>query len=463
MLPARFRAYGSDPYRLARAAIRAGVNYVDLSDAAEFSLGIVALDAEAKAAGCYALSGVSSVPALSAAAVHVLSRDMPRIHAIDAAILPGNRAPRGRSVMAAILTQVGRPLRLWRGGIWESARGWSDPRTYVLQNGERRRAYLNRVPDLECFPAHFGARTVTFRAGLELSVMSRGLAALSWLRKYMPVPVPVGLAQIGAQLLEPFGSDRGGMVVSVTGDVGDDVVTRHWRLLAQGGDGPFVPAAAARALVAQGGAAPGARIALDDIPLPRIEQALADLDIDTAIEEEPTTCLFAEVLGTDFEDLPDAVQDSHAVFPVLRLSGEARVTRGPGWWPNLLARIFGFPAAGEAIPVTVKKTRSGDCELWQRQFGAQSFRSTLRATARGMTERFGPFTFRLGLVVSDKALHFPVVAGRLGPIPLPRFALPKSETREYAEADHMRFDVTLRAPLTGAFIIRYEGALQPLA
>ena len=458
-----FQAYGDQPCRLAEAAIRVGVNYVDLSDAADFSLGIAALDAEAKAAGCYVLSGVSSVPALSAAVVHVLSRGMTRVHAIDAAILPGNRAPRGRSVMAAILAQVGRPMRLWRGGSWETVRGWTKPETYTLPNGERRRAYLNRVPDLECFPEHFGARTVAFRAGLELSVMSRGLAVLSWLRRWVPVPVPVGLAQFGAQLLEPFGSDRGGMVVSVTGETVSGTVMRTWRLMAQAGDGPYVPATAARALVALGGAASGARVALDDVPLAAIEQAMADLKIETSVDETPASCLFAGVLGAAFDDLPEAVQDSHAVLPVLKLSGEARVTRGPGVWPNLLARVFGFPPAGEAIPVSVTKTRRGDCELWQRQFGAQSFRSTLRATAQGMTERFGPFTFRIGLRVFDNALHFPVEAGWLGPIPLPRFALPASETREFADGDQMRFDVTLRAPLTGAFIIRYEGALQPLA
>lgn len=80
-----------------------------------------------------------------------------------------------------------------------------------------------------------------------------------------------------------------------------------------------------------------------------------------------------------------------------------------------------------------------------------------------MTERFGPFTFRLGLRAEDGALHFPVEAGWLGPVPLPRFALPHSETREFAQNGEMRFDVTLRAPITGAFIIRYEGALRPVA
>jgi len=458
-----FQAYGNDPYRLARAAISAGVNYVDLSDDADFTAGITSLDQAAKDRGVYVLSGMSSVPALSAAAVAALSQDMTKLSAIDAAILPGNRAPRGRSVMAAILSQVGRPMRVWRGGAWDARIGWTEPKLYHLPGGIQRRAWLNRVPDIELFPSHFGARSVTFRAGLELSIMGYGLAVLAQVRRIMPLPVPLGIAHWLAGLLEPFGSDRGGMVVSVTGEIEAGPVTRNWRLLAQSGEGPYVPAIPARALLASGGAAPGARASLDDLTLSAMEKAMHDLAITTSSDERPTTALFPQVLGASFGELPPTVQASHAVHPVLKLEGRARVTRGQGFWPNLLAKLFRFPDAGDDIAVRVTKARQGAREVWHRQFGDQRFRSVLRQTPAGMTERFGPFTFRLGLYVSDGALHFPVTAGRLGPIPLPRFALPRSETREFEADRTMRFDVTLRAPFTGAFIIRYEGALEPLA
>lgn len=458
-----FQAYGDDPYRLARAAIAAGVNYIDLSDDADFTTGISDLDAEARARGVYVLSGVSSVPAISAAAVHALRGGMERTLGIDAAILPGNRAPRGLSVMAGILAQVGRPLRLWQGGAWVTARGWSDPVDYELPGGEIRRAYLNRVPDLECFPHHFDAKSVSFRAGLELSVMGRALAVLSWVRQFVDLPVPLGLAHWGASCLEPFGTDRGGMIVSVTGQTAQGVVTRNWRLLAQAGEGPFVPAVPARALLRAGGAAPGARAALDDIPLTAIEAAMDDLAISFERDETEAHALVQEAIGAGFEDLPAPVRASHAVHPVLRLTGTAKVTRGDGFWPKLLARVFGFPAAGADIPLTVIKTRRGLSECWERHFAEQRFASVLRATPHGITERFGPFTFRLGLHVSEGALHFPVLAGWIGPLRLPRFVLPQSETREYANGGQMQFDVTLRAPITGQFIIRYEGTLEPVA
>lgn len=458
-----FQAYRADPYRIAHAAIAAGVNYADLSDDAEFTLGISELNAQAREAGLFALSGLSTVPALSGSVVAALSAGFDEVLSIDAALLPGNRAPRGRAVMAAILGQVGRPMLVMSGGAWEARRGWSEAKIFELPGGGKRRAYLNKVPDLQAFPDHFGAKTVMFRAGLELGIMGHALAALSWLRRFVWVPFPVGAALVGARMLEPFGTDRGGMVVSITGVAAGQVTERSWRLLAQKGDGPYVPAIPVRALVAAGGAPAGARPALEDVPLSSMETAMADLNITTAKHEAPSDPLFADVLGDDFQVLPRSVQKSHAAHPVIRLSGQAKVTRGGGLWPNIIAAAFGFPPEGEDYPVTVTKTRAGDCETWVREFGAKTFRSVLRKTQNGMTERFGPFTFSLGLHVADGALHFPVVGGRLGPFPLPRFALPQSITQEFDDNGTMRFDVTLRAPMTGAFIVRYEGGLTPMA
>ena len=115
-----FQGYKGDPYRVARAAISCGAHYLDLSDDADFTTGITVLDAAALAAGVTVLSGVSSVPAMSSAAVVALTDGMDDIHLIESVILPGNRAPRGMSVMRAILAQVGRPMRVWRGGAYET-------------------------------------------------------------------------------------------------------------------------------------------------------------------------------------------------------------------------------------------------------------------------------------------------------------------------------------------------------
>ena len=244
-----FHSYGSGAYRLPRAAIAAGVHYLDLSDNSDFCAGISELDQSAKAAGLCVLSGVSSVPALSSAAVHALAEADP-VCVIDTAILPGNRAPRGMSVMHSILAQAGRPFWRWRGNRWERCHGWSDPATYRLPRGISRQGWQIDVPDFRLFPGHFGAGTVIFRAGLELGVMRYGLAIFAFIRRILPFPVNrpmVRFFKLVADLLAPFGSRRGGMSVQVS----TGTEKRTWSLPAEHGDGPSIPAVPIRTSLRQ--------------------------------------------------------------------------------------------------------------------------------------------------------------------------------------------------------------------
>lgn len=220
-----FQAYGDDPYRVARAAIAAGAHYLDLADDAAFVAGIEALDAAARAAGVVAISGASSVPAISSAALNELTRDMPQIAVVGSVILPGNRAPRGLSVVRAIVAQAGQRLRCWRGGVWRQERGWGDLRLATLAlDGvaplRNRLASCIGAPDLRLFPARYNARSVEFRAGLDLKLMHVGLWLLAWpvrlglARSLLPLATPLKWM---ADRLEHFGSDRGGMMTYAIG------------------------------------------------------------------------------------------------------------------------------------------------------------------------------------------------------------------------------------------------------
>jgi len=453
-----FHSYGSDPYRLARAALAAGAHYLDLADTAAFCAGITALDAEARAAGKAAISGLSSVPAISSAAVRALTgSDQPL--QIDSAILPGNRSPRGLSVMASILSQAGQPFPIYQAGRWTSVPGWSDPQDYPLP-GLGRQGWRIEVPDTRLFPGHFGARTVDFRAGLELRTMRYGLAAFAALRRRVPIPVTPRLVrafQLAATLLAPFGTGTGGMSVSVT-----TATHRHrWTLLATDGDGPCVPAIAVRALLRRATLPVGARPALEVVTLDELEAAMSDLSIRFDRRSEPLDPIFPRVLGPAFASLPEQVRATHLAAGPSRWQGRASVDRGTSLWGRFLASLFRFPPATADAEVEVTKTPTPQGETWTRRFGSRRFRSHLQATPQGMTERFGPFTFRLGLSVRDQALQYPVAAGWLGPVPLPRWLLPASETREYAAEGRFHFDVRLLAPLTGGLMVHYRGHLSP--
>lgn len=452
-----FHSYGADPYRLVRAAIMAGVHYLDLCENAAFCAGITALDAEARAAGICVVSGLSSVPALSSAAVRALCEDdTPRV--IETAILPGNRSPRGLSVMASILSQAGRPMRVWRGGAWVQTTGWSCPRRYALPDGLTRQGWQIEVPDLTLFPAHFGAETVLFRAGLELAVMRYGLWAFAQLRRRVPIPISRGVLlafKWAADLLSPFGSGRGGMSVMVV--VGQE--RRFWRLLVKDGDGSFIPAVAARALLRRATLPIGACPALEVITLSEAEAAMADLNVTSERVREVLDPIFPRVLGKDFSALPEPIRATHLTADVSRWQGQANIRRGTSIWSRLLGWMFGFPAAGKAVPVEVTKTVTARGETWLRRFGNRRFHSHLAATRRGMSESFGPFVFRLGLHVNEGTLHYPVIAGRFGPLPLARWFLPASKAREYIHDGRFHFDVELRAPITRSLLVHYQGSL----
>lgn len=458
-----FHAYGGDRYRLPRACIARRIAYLDLADDPDFCEGIAVLDGAAREAGVVALSGVSSVPALSSAAVAALADGMASVEEVDAAILPGNRAPRGISVIRAILSRTGTPFRLWRGNGWGRVRGWSEPRRYRLAPDLIRTGYLIEVPDNRLLPKHFAASTVTFRAGLELWPMNAGLALLSRFRALTGAVLPrwaTGVARVAAIALWPFGTARGGMVVRVTGRVGGGWICREWRLVAEAGNGPFVPAVAVRAILrATERIGAGARPALAELPLAEFEAAMSDLAVTTTIQSEPAPPLVPSFLGNAFGTLPAKVRDSHDWAGCLRLQGRAEVSRGRGPAGRLVAALFRFPPEGKDVPLTVTKWQVSGGEVWQRDFAGRRFKSHL-CTAHGLvTERFGPFTFALGLGVRDRRLAFPVIAGRIGPIPLPRLLLPVSIATEREEDGRFCFDVELHAPMGMGRIVRYRGWL----
>jgi len=462
-----FQSYRSDPYRVARFCLAHGIHYLDLSDDGPFTAGIVALEAEARQAGCFALSGVSSVPAISSAAVTRLSDGMTQILVIESVILPGNRAPRGRSVVASILAQTGEPLAVWRGGAWRRHTAWTEPKTFLLRRGDMRSARLIGAPDLVLFPQAFAARSVIFRAGLELGVMQRALALLGYLRKHGVLPnlqiLTVPLLWL-SNLLRPFGTDRGGMIVTVTGMQQGKAVQRRWQVIAEAGDGPFVPAVPARSIIRHMSAIKaGARSCISELQLRDFEEAMSDLSVSFERFETSAPTLFQTALGLRWHGLPAAVQRLHSVQDLESFSGRAGITRGRGLIARLTAWCFGFPSAGRNVRVTVTITRNGAGEIWERDFGGRRFRSHLAPSQRAFHchERFGPLTCELELPVADGSLRLPVRRGWLMGIPLPAFLLPRSESREFAIDGGFHFDVGLYAPLTGELVVRYRGRLSP--
>ena len=77
-----------------------------------------------------------------------------------------------------------------------------------------------------------------------------------------------------------------------------------------------------------------------------------------------------------------------------------------------------------------------------------------------VTERFGLLTFAIALQVLDGTLRYPVTKGWVCGVPMPRWALLRSDTVEDADGAHATFDVALSLPLIGG-VVRYQGWLAP--
>jgi len=263
-----FQAQG---YAVAEACADAGAHYIDLADGRRFVCDFpAAMQARFIAAQRCAVSGASTVPALSSAVVDHLTQGWQAIHSIDVCIAPAQTAPRGVATLEAVLSYCGVPVDIWREGRWQQALGWTNPAQVVFPRMKPRRAALCDIPDLELFPAHYQVtETVMFRAALEVPLSQTAFAGLAALRHWGLLPRPQALAPWllrGAPLFDRWGSALGGMYVQVAGlDATGQPAQARWDIAADNDHGPEIPCIAAillaRRLARGDGPAPGAHTA----------------------------------------------------------------------------------------------------------------------------------------------------------------------------------------------------------
>lgn len=458
---------GAEP-RVARAAIAAGLHYVDLADARDFVAGFGALDEAAKTAGVIALTGASSTPALSNAALDALTARWTRIDAVEAAISPGARAPRGRSVTGAILSWLGRPMRVFEGGAWRERTGWGDVVTRDFGAAGRRRLSLCETPDLDVLAERFRPTDrALFMAGLEPGfahwcawLLARLIRLTGW-----DARPATGLVISLSKLAAPFGSDHGTMRVEATGrDAGGRAMRAVWLLIAPPGVGPVtpgIPALAAVKAIAAGRLTPGAGTCVGELSLAELEAELVVHGIAVSTTVEPSS-LFARAIGIGFDGLPDPIRVLHETTGRSVWCGTASVEGATSSLAGLVARVFGFPQGGEGVPVEVSIDAERDRSVWRRQIGSSRFVSRLSAprAGGGVVERFGPFTFDLTLTPEQGRLVYRVRGWRLMGVPMPRVWAPPTATHEQIDAeDRFAFDVEIGLPILGR-MVRYRGWLK---
>ncbi|MDF0694950.1 DUF4166 domain-containing protein [Rhizobium sp. MC63] len=472
-----FQSFGEDPYKVVRACIGLDIDYADLADSTGFVAGIGGLDAEARAKGTFALSGLSSLPALSFAALAAMAPQFSRIESVAAGIAPSAHVKIGLNVVKAIASYAGKPVAVLREGGPAAGSGLiDDMRVTIAPPGvaplASRNFLLVDAPDLALLPQQVPGLQSTFTGvGTEPQALQRllGLAARLVRLRLLPSLRPFSRVLQEASHRFALGAHRGGMFVRAGGlDRDGRRITSSWDLIAEGDDGPFIPVIGVEALVRRllEGIRPesGARPAAGELSLADFEVAFRRFKITSGIrldyEEEPLP-LYRRILGSAFEQLPPALAAIHAGGTRLA-SGRARIERGGGLLARLVAGVIGFPPAGDDVPVAVRFAADGDGEIWTRSFGAKTFRSWQAAgTGRDrhlLAEVFGPFRVLLALVPEGDRLRLVVRGWRFCGIPLPLFLAPGGDTYEEEREGRFHFHVEIGGRLTG-LVVRYTGWL----
>ncbi len=474
-----FQLYGDDPYRVVKACIKHDAHYMDLADGVQFVGGIGQFDAEAKARNLFVLSGVSTFPVLSSAAIRQLAQGMDRVTEIKGGIAPSPYAGVGLSVLRAIAGYAGKPVEIIRDGQRCKSYALTDSFDYVIAPPgylplRNRRFSLMDVPDITVLPKYWpDLNSVWMGAAPEPAIFHTAFRWLAWLVRLRLLPTLSPLASLFHFVSRTFrwGEHRGGMFVSIRGkQANGEMIERSWHLVAEGDNGPYIPSMAIEGITRRClmGLKPraGARACVDDLDLVDYEALLKTRDIHTGIRENSSKTashsLYQKTLGNGWNLLPRELQEIHGRDGDLNADGDASVERGKGLLPAMVATVFGFPKPAESIPVKVSIKSRGYIEHWQRTFGKKSFGSTqtLGSTTGLISERFGPFSFDLALVIRDEKLMFIVRDWYLLGMRMPRTLAPGGNSFEFSEAGRFHFHVEVSHPLIG-LIVRYRGWLTP--
>jgi len=224
---------------LLEAACEVGFDVVDLNDALGYAEATLALEARIAAAGIRVLPSASSVSAVAACVVRRSGVAAPA--RVTAFIAPATRRTANPGSARSLLRNVGRPVRVWRDGRFESRRGWGEGRRFPMPAPVGRlRARLFESADSLWIPrlwptvrdaaTFVDPRVKGLGALLRAAARWRGLARL--LERHLGR---------GTALARVLGSEAGGLGYAIE-DAGGAVA--RFALVAPRG-GPAVPVAPA--------------------------------------------------------------------------------------------------------------------------------------------------------------------------------------------------------------------------
>lgn len=243
-----------------------------------------------------------------------------------------------------------------------------------------------------------------------------------------------------------------------------------WHLIAEGDDGPRIPALPVVALIRKmlrgeviiTGSYSGDQL----IGLTELAPEFAKLAITYGLQyDSAKTPIYEKIMGDAYRRFHPAIAELHRTGDGRVFKGTCDVTRGRNPLSHIVAAVMGFPKSGTAVPVSVTVTPDAQGEIWVRNFGGQKFQSHHSLGqgkwARHITERFGPIRIKMAILEEAGNLRIQTQGWSFFGIPLPAFLKPSGDVYETQDAQgRFVFHVDLKAPLFGR-LCKYHGWLEP--
>lgn len=171
-------------YHVAQQCIKYSTHYVDMTSARDYVTGIQVLDVKAKAGSALVVTGATAVPAISSALVDSLLQEFDRVDEIHVAVCAAAADVSALALGRALVPSVGQAIRVRQQGRWRETYAWSEPEKLAFPApASRQRVYWCDFADLDLFPLHYGALTVSARGSLQQPLVNGALAALSRLKR----------------------------------------------------------------------------------------------------------------------------------------------------------------------------------------------------------------------------------------------------------------------------------------
>ena len=374
-----FQDYGARAYALVEACIAAHVHYMDLADGSAFVAGVARYDAEARAAGVYVLSGVSSFPVLTASVVRMLAAPLTRVDEIAGGIAPSPFAGVGENVIRAIASYAGQPVAYLGRTAKIIGRPFRQQRRYTIAPPGRlplRNTLFSLVdvPDLRVLSTEWPqARRVWMGAGPVPEILHRVLIFFAWLVSFGIVRSLSPLAPLmhWATNHVRWGEHRGGMFVEVKG--ADDAGS-------PGSDAGLVDPQHAVAVLDVAGDID--QQAHDEAQVQAVDRVCR---LDQHVRRKALGIL--PVVGQPVGGRPDVERD-HARLAVLAAHGDdgevsahqrapAKMSSGSGWdalrnWSELRTQVRHLACQSRAVP-----SLPGLAAQWSRNFSNSSWAAPL--------------------------------------------------------------------------------------